>query len=101
MFDNIKTDLSLSLLIGKRNNQTADQDDQMTADKEGERNRIGSYESAEDVDARLLSECSFDSHEVVGSHNEKDPLLCLNSPLSYKRLKVNKTNDSGCIIIFL
>ena len=54
MFNNIKTDFSLYVLIGKKKSQTTDQDDQKIADKEGEWNLIGSYESAEDIEACLL-----------------------------------------------
>ena len=101
VFNNVKNDLSLSLLIGKQNSQTVDQDDQKTADKEGKWNRIGSYELVEDVEACLLLECLGNSHKIARFHNEKDPLLLLNSRLSYKRLKVKKTRDDYYNIIFL
>ena len=86
MFNSIKNDLLLSLLIGNRNNQTADQNYQITIDKKSKQNLIGSYELAEDVEVCLFLEYSVDSHEASGSPDPEDPLLSFISPLSYKRL---------------
>ena len=102
MFNSIKTDLLLYLLIGKQNSQTANQDDQMITNKKSKRDCIGSYESTEYVEAHLLLEYSVDSHEATGSPDGEDMLLCFISPLSYKRLQVKETGRGiSCFIILL
>ena len=99
VFNNVRTDLSLYLLVGKKNSQTTD--DQKTKEREGKWNHIGPYESKEDGEARPHLEYSNNCHEATRSHNEKDPLLLLNSPFNYKRPKMNKTKDNDYNIIFL
>ena len=91
MFNSIKNDFLLSLLIGNQNSQIFGQNDQVATYKKRKWNRIGTYELAEDVEACLLLEYSVYSHKAVGSPDPEELLLCFIFPLSYKRLEVKET----------